>query len=93
MWLDNNTVGSSFEDARLEHRFHQRVEARCWFVQEQQVHARRQCGDQRDLLPVPLGIGAALLAQVECEPFDQVVTTSLIDATAQPPKQVDDLAA
>ena len=48
---------------------------------------------KRDLLPVPLGIGAALLAQVECEPFDQVVTTSLIDATAQPPKQVDDLAA
>ena len=50
-------------------------------------------GDQRDLLPVALGVRAALLRRVELEALQQLLAAPLVQAAAQPAEQVDRLAA
>ena len=55
--------------------------------------ARRQGCDERDLLPVALGVAAALLGRVEVEALEQRGATVLVEVAAQPAEQVDDLAA
>ena len=50
-------------------------------------------GDQRDLLPVALGVGAALLGRVELEALDQLLAAGRVEAAAQAAEQVDRLAA
>ena len=50
-------------------------------------------GDQRDLLPVALGVGPALLGRVELEALQQLVPAVRVEAAAQPAEQVDGLAA
>ena len=54
-------------DHLAEHRLHQRVQAGGRLVEQQQLDVGGERGDQRHLLPVALGVGAALLARVEVE--------------------------
>jgi hypothetical protein len=80
-------------DALLERRLHQRIQARGRLVQQEQLGVRRERGDERDLLPVALGVGAGLLARVEVEALQQLGAALGVQATAQPAEQVDGLAS
>src|SRR5665648_1145795 len=51
-----------------------------------------QAGDDRDLLPVPLGVGAAPLGGVQLEPVDQFVAAGVVHRPAEATQQVDRLA-
>ena len=59
-------------DAGLEDRLLQRVEARGRLVEHEQLGVGRERGDERDLLPVALRVGAALLRRVELEALEQL---------------------
>ena len=48
-------------DALLKDVLHQRIQAAAGLVEQQQPGVRRERGDQRDLLPVALRVGAGLL--------------------------------
>lgn len=80
-------------DDLLEGGLHERVEAGGRFVEHEQVHAGREGGDDGDLLPVALRIGAALLLRVEVEALDQVRAAAFVEPAAQAAEQVDHLAA
>src|SRR5690606_11971308 len=80
-------------DATLEDLLHQRVEPGGRLVQDQQVDVGGERGDQGDLLPVPLGVGAALLGRVQLEAVDQLGAAARVQAAAQASVEVDDLAA
>src|SRR5215207_9581581 len=80
-------------DALGEHRLHQGIEPRRRLVKNQQLDVRGERGDERDLLPVALGVRPRPLRGVELEAVDQVRPPLLVEATAQPAQQVDDLAA
>src|SRR5581483_5719173 len=69
------------------------VQAAAGFVEQQKLGARREGGDQRDLLAVTLRVGACLLARVEVEALDQLRAALLVDAAAHASQQVDDLTA
>jgi hypothetical protein len=79
-------------DAILEHRFHEGVQAGGRLVEQQQLDVAGERGDQGDLLPVALGVGASLLGRVEAEAFDQVVAAFTVELAAQPCEQVDRFA-
>ena len=86
--------GAAFDrvdDRLLEGRFHQWIETRRRFVEDEQFDVGCERGDQRDLLAVPLRVRAALLARVELEPIDEFVAASTVDPTPQPEQEVDDL--
>ncbi len=85
--------GLHLGDDLLEHRLHQRVETARRLVQDEQLDVRGQGGDEGDLLPVALGVGARLLLRVELEPLDQLVLAPLVDPAAQTPEHVDDLTS
>ena len=96
MWLESSTVRpcvAQLDDALAEHRVHQRVEARGRLVEQQQLDVGGERGDQRDLLPVALGVGARLLGRVELEALQELGAALLVEAAAQPAEQVDHLAA
>jgi hypothetical protein len=59
-------------DVLLEHRLHERVEARRRLVQDQQLGVGGQRGHERDLLPVALRVAAGLLRRVEVEALEQL---------------------
>src|SRR5699024_8039250 len=59
----------------------------------QQVHVGGQRRDQRDLLPVALGVGAGLLGGVQVEALAQLVAARRVEAPAQAGQQVDRVAA
>ena len=80
-------------DALLEDRLHQRVEPGGRLVEDEQLDVGGERGDERDLLPVALGVGAALLGRVQLEPLDQLGAPLLVEPAAQPAEQVDGLAA
>ena len=65
--------GLDLADAVLEHRLHQRVEARRRLVEDQQLGVGRQRRDQADLLAVALRVRAGLLGRVELEALEQLV--------------------
>ena len=86
MWLDSSTVRPAFAqlaDDVLEDHLHQRVETGGRLVQEVQLDVGRKRRDQRHLLPVALGVGAALLRRVELEPFQQIAAPCPVEAAAQ----------
>ena len=60
-------------DDAAEDRLHQRVQPGGRLVEQEQLDVGGQGGDEGDLLPVALGVGAALLGRVELEPLDEVV--------------------
>ena len=75
MWLDSSTVvplGRPLGDALGEDLLHQRVQPRGRLVEDQQVGGRGERRDQGDLLPVALGVGAALLGRVELEALEHL---------------------
>src|SRR4029077_15664918 len=81
-------------DAVPEGRLHQRVEAGRRLVEDQQFGVGGEGGDQRDRLPVALGIGAGLLRRVEVKALDELLASlGIVLAAAQPGEQVDDLPA
>ena len=55
-----------------EDGIHQRVEARGRLIEDEQVDRGCQGRDQRDLLPIALRVGAALLGGVELKGVDEV---------------------
>ena len=86
-------VVAELVDARLEHRLHERVQARGRLVEQQQLHLGGQRGHDGHLLPVPLGVAASLLGGVEVETLHQLSASTLIEAAAQTAQQVDRLPA
>ena len=87
------TAITGLGDALLKDVLHQRVQATTRLVEEQQPGLRGEGGDQRDLLPVALGVGTRLLVRVELEAVDQFGASLLVDAAAHAGQQVDGLAA
>ena len=75
-----------FVDGLAERDFHQRVEAGGWFVEEQQVGAGGEGGDELDLLAVALGEGANLLVGIEVEAFDERLAVSCVDGPCMRPR-------
>ena len=76
-----------------EDALHEWVQARRGLVEQEQFDVGGEGGHEGDLLPVALGIGAALLRRVEVEAFDQIGALGLVQSAAGPAEQVDDLAA
>src|SRR5450756_1711896 len=56
-------------------------------VEQVQLDVRGQAGDDRDLLPVPLGVGAAPLGGVQLEPVDQLVAAGVVHRPAEAPRR------
>ena len=73
-------LGADLADVLLEHRLHQRVQAGRRLVEDQQLGVGGQGGDQRDLLPVALGVAAGLLARVEVEALEQLGPAGRVEA-------------
>ena len=71
-------------DALAEDLLHQRVQPGRRLVEDQQLDVGGQRGDQRDLLAVALGVGAALLGRVELEALEQLGAALLVEPAAQP---------
>ena len=86
MWLESSTVRPRRRSSAThcaEDLLHQRVQARGRLVEDQQLDVGRQRGDQRDLLAVALGVGAALLGRVELEALEQLRPARLVQPAAQ----------
>ena len=87
MWLESSTVRPCLArllDALLEDRLLQRVEAGGRLVEQEQLDVRGERRDQRDLLPVALRVGAALLGRVELEALEQLRAPRRVEPAAQP---------
>ena len=97
MWLDSSTVVPAATRSAThvgEHLLHQRVQPGRRLVEHQQVDVGGERRDQRDLLPVALGVGPALLGRVEVEPLQQLLAAPGAGVGAAHPQQhVDRLAA
>jgi hypothetical protein len=70
-----------------EDLLHQRVQPGGRLVEDQQVDVCRESRDQRHLLPVALGVGAALLGRVEVEPLQQLLPVPRTRVGATHPQQ------
>ena len=96
MCEERNTVWPRSRASRMhlpERLLHQRIEPARRLVQDEQVGAGHQRGDQDDLLPVALGVGADLLGGIELEPRDQLVPVRLIDAPLDTAEELKGLGA
>src|SRR6202034_4734307 len=62
-------------------------------VEDEQWRAGHQGGDEDDLLPVPLGVGADLLGRIEVEPVDQLVPVAGVDGPVHAAEQMQGLGA
>src|SRR5690606_40663533 len=62
-------------------------------VEDEERDVGGRGGDDRDLLPVALGVGAALLRRAEVEALDERLPPASVDAAAQPGEEVDRLTA
>ena len=77
----------------LEYRFHERVETTGGLVEEEKLDVRSEGSNQCHLLAVTLGIPPGSARGIEFELLDQGISTSRVDAPAEPTEQVDDLAS
>ena len=96
MWLDSSTVRPwpcSSADALAEHLLHQRVQAGGRLVQQEQLDVGGERGDQRDLLPVALGVRPAFLVGSRSKRSSSSARRARVQPAAQPAEQVDHLAA
>src|SRR3546814_20147848 len=84
-------VAGDLPDGPLELDLHQRVEPRGRLIEQVQLHVPGQRGDERDLLAVPLRVGASDLGGIELEPLEQLGPTALVEAATEPTEQIDDL--
>ena len=76
-----------------EDALHERVEPRRRLVEEEELDVGGERRDERDFLPVALGVGAPLLRRVEGEALDEVVPPVGVEAAARPAEEVDRLPA
>jgi hypothetical protein len=91
---DRATPLPGLAHAGLEDLLHERVQARGRLVQQQQLDVGGERCDQRDLLPVALGVRAVLPSGVQLEPLQQLGPSSVDRATrSEPHQQVHRLAA
>ena len=79
-------------DAVAEGLGHERVEPGGRLVEQQQLGLGGEGGDERDLLPVPLGVGTHLLRGIELEALEELAAAASVEPAPQPAQQVDDLA-
>jgi hypothetical protein len=88
-----STAVGNLVDTLAKSPVHQRVQARCRFVEDVQLGVAAERGDDGHLLAVALGIRTSLFVRVEVEPLDQLVTTPGVDGAvaAQPSQEVDGL--
>ena len=86
-------LAAFFLHAGAERGLHQRVESGRGLIQDQQLGIGGQRRDQGDLLPVALGVRPCLLRRVQVEALQQAGPAVRVQPAAQPPEQVDDLAA
>src|SRR6266536_3504821 len=86
-------VGAFVPDAVAKHRLHQRVQAGCRLVEEEQLHVGCERRDQGDLLAVALRVRPALLRRVEVEALQQFGPLFLVEPAAQAAQQADHLTA
>ena len=96
MWLESSTVRPAARASSmhaLEDRLLERVEAGGRLVEHEQLGVGGERRDERDLLPVALGVRAALLGRVELEALEQLRAALRVEPAAQPAEQVDRLAA
>ena len=98
MWLLSRTVPPLVavgpRTYSAERRVHQRVQARRSARRAAAARRRRPARDERDLLPVALGVGAALLASGRARTRSiSSARRARVQAAAQAAQQVDDLAA
>ncbi len=96
MWLDSRTVRPASRASRM-HSWKtasmRGSRSRVGWSSSSRSTSPSQRGHQCDLLPVALGVGAALLGGVQVEPLAQLVPAGRVSAAAQPGEQVDRLAA
>ena len=79
---DSSTVCPRSRASRTqaaEHLLHQRVEPGGRLVEQQQVGPAGERGDEQDLLPVAVAVGADLLVEHQLEPIDQLVAVGGVD--------------
>ena len=88
-----DALGSALADDLLEGLLHQRVQPGGRLVEHQQLDLGGERGDQRDLLPVALGVVARPLGRVEVEALDQLRAPVRADAAVHLGEHVDALAA
>ena len=90
---DGAPVAADLLDALPEDPLHERVQPGRRLVEEEQLDVRGQRRDEGDLLPVALGVGPALLRRVQLETLEEPGLAGRVEPAAEPPEQVDDLAA
>ena len=71
---------------------HEGVEPCGGLIQDQKLDIRRQGGDERHLLPVPLGVGAPLLGGIEVETLQELLFLGLVEPSTKPTEEIDHLA-
>ncbi len=79
--------------ALAEDHLHQRVQAAGRLIEQQQIGAGGEGGDQLHLLAVALRQRADLLARVELEALDQRIAIGDVDAAVQPREELERLRA
>jgi hypothetical protein len=79
-------------DRLAEDGLHEWVEPGRGLVEQEQLDVGGQRGDQRDLLPVALGVGAPLLRRIQLEPLEQLLPALGVQTAPEPAEQVDGLA-
>ena len=97
MWLDSSTVRSPRRfSSRMTSRNTSSISGSRPEVGSSRISSstsEASAATSADLLPVALGVGAALLARVELEALQQLVAALAVESAAQPAEQVDHLAA
>ena len=76
-----------------ERLLHQRVEAAGRLIEDQQLGARHQGGDERELLAIALGVRADLHRRIEGEALHELVAVADVHATLDLAEQVQRLGA
>ena len=90
---DGRTGRRDLVHALAKNLFHQRIQARGRFVEQQQPRVRGERGHQCHLLPVALRVGPGLLARVEVEPLDEFGAPGIVESATHAGEQVDGFAA
>ena len=96
MWLDSKhrrALLAAFADHALEQLLHQGVEPRGRLIEDDQLDVAGQRRDERDLLPVALGVVPCPLGRIEVEAFDQVGPPAGVHAAVHPGQDVHALPA
>ena len=70
-----------------------RIEVGLRLVQHEKRSPRRECSDERDLLPVAGGIGPGPLVELEIESVDQFFAVGRIDTRAHAAEELKEVLA